>query len=416
MKSKQQHRSSLSNYTEIVCYAVPGLSLAIAGLPVYIYLPKYFIDFFQMPVATVTLIIIGTRIFDAITDPIIGILSDKISEHRQKLLIASMVISPALLALVLFPPTENTTLIVAISMTLFLFNFGVTAINYYNMAYDLAKQSSLHFQLVRARELFILLGILIAGGLATQANTDPASFRLTLIIGYSLLTVISVLALPSVKGHTAQSKMELKDIKQIFGNKTFLKIAGAYFLNNFAAAMPATLFLFYVADTLNAEQQSSTLLGLYFLAALISIKLWGSIVARVGLIRAWKLGIIGSVSTFIWATFLGAGDVWYFAVICFSSGLFLGADLTIPVTMMSKSIPKDQAGGIYYGIWTTITKVTLALSAGLGVYIANMLNTTFTAVTQASSIALSYSLVPCIIKLFTFIILVTVYPKGDECD
>ena len=405
----------MRNYIEIIRYALPGLSLAIAGLPVYIYLPKFFIDFFQMPVTTVTLIIIATRVFDAITDPIIGAISDKISQHRRKLLISSMIISPALLALVLFPPIENITIIVALSMTLFLFNFGITAINYYNLAYDIAKEPSLHFQLVRARELFILIGILVAGGLATQANSEPDTFRLTMIIVYSFLTIISVLVLPGAKQHKAQSKIELINVRKIIRNRTFLKIVLAYFLNNFAAAMPATLFLFYVADTLNAEQQSSTLLGLYFLAALISIKLWGVIVSRVGLIKAWKLGIIGSISTFIWASFLGTGDIWYFALICFSSGLFLGADLTIPVTIMSESIPKDQAGGIYYGIWTTVTKITLALSAGLGVYIASILSLSFSSITHASSIALSYSLIPCVIKLFTFIILVRIYPEGDEC-
>ncbi len=47
-------------------YALPAFALAIVGIPVYVYLPKFYTDVMGVPVIPVAAMILGVRIFDAI--------------------------------------------------------------------------------------------------------------------------------------------------------------------------------------------------------------------------------------------------------------------------------------------------------------------------------------------------------------
>lgn len=57
-------------------YALPAFSLAVIGIPVYVYLPKFYTDTIGIDIATVGLLLLLVRMFDAVTDPVIGFLSD----------------------------------------------------------------------------------------------------------------------------------------------------------------------------------------------------------------------------------------------------------------------------------------------------------------------------------------------------
>lgn len=59
-----------------------------------------------------------------------------------------------------------------------------------------------------------------------------------------------------------------------------------FLLNGIAAAMPATLLLFFVRDRLQTPQAEGLYLASYFLAAAASLPLWLRVVARLGLARA----------------------------------------------------------------------------------------------------------------------------------
>ena len=57
-------------------YALPAFALAIIGIPVYVYIPKFYTDVVGIDMAVAGLMLFGVRIFDALTDPIMGFVSD----------------------------------------------------------------------------------------------------------------------------------------------------------------------------------------------------------------------------------------------------------------------------------------------------------------------------------------------------
>jgi Na+/melibiose symporter-like transporter len=70
-----------------LAYAMPAFALAVVGIPVYVYIPKFYTDIVGVDIAVVGYLLFGVRIFDAVTDPIIGWWSDR-SNHLVAIVIA----------------------------------------------------------------------------------------------------------------------------------------------------------------------------------------------------------------------------------------------------------------------------------------------------------------------------------------
>ncbi|MEN8689792.1 MAG: MFS transporter, partial [Desulfobacterales bacterium] len=58
-------------------YSLPAFSLAVVGIPVYVYLPKFYTDVVGIDIVGLGYILLTVRVFDALTDPAIGYISDR---------------------------------------------------------------------------------------------------------------------------------------------------------------------------------------------------------------------------------------------------------------------------------------------------------------------------------------------------
>ena len=72
--------SPLSNL-QLLTYGLPGLPLAILLLPLFITVPTYYADDLGLGFTTVGIVLLLARMWDVVTDPLIGILSDR-THHR----------------------------------------------------------------------------------------------------------------------------------------------------------------------------------------------------------------------------------------------------------------------------------------------------------------------------------------------
>ena len=57
-------------------YAAPAFALAVVGIPIYVYIPKFYTDVIGINMAVMGTILFSVRLFDAVSDPVIGVLSD----------------------------------------------------------------------------------------------------------------------------------------------------------------------------------------------------------------------------------------------------------------------------------------------------------------------------------------------------
>ncbi|MDH4440931.1 MAG: MFS transporter, partial [Rhizobium sp.] len=108
-----------------------------------------------------------------------------------------------------------------------------------------------------------------------------------------------------------------------------------------------------------------------FLCAIAGVPVSVAVAKRLGKHRAWCLAMLAACAIFSVAGFLGEGDVISFAVVCVTTGLLLGFDLTLPPAIQADVIDNDtvasgeQRSGLYFAAWSFITKFSVALSAGV---------------------------------------------------
>ena len=70
----------LTNW-RLAAYGALGLPLAMAALPIYVHVPKFYADTLGLSLASVGGMLLFSRLFDAVQDPLLGWWSDR---HRAK--------------------------------------------------------------------------------------------------------------------------------------------------------------------------------------------------------------------------------------------------------------------------------------------------------------------------------------------
>uniref|UniRef100_UPI0025FF4831 MFS transporter n=1 Tax=Sulfurovum sp. TaxID=1969726 RepID=UPI0025FF4831 len=189
-----------------------------------------------------------------------------------------------------------------------------------------------------------------------------------------LLLIMLPLTLMGVKeGEVkASHKVGYKEIKKLWQKvPTLRNLQIAFVLNSLANALPATLFLFYVELVLQEPSHTGALLLLYFASGIVGLPFWTILSNKIGKRKTWQVSMLLASAAFVFVPFLGEGDLVWFAMITFVSGLSLGADMALPSSIQADIVQKIQSAktsyaGVLFGIWAMLTKLVLAIAVGIG--------------------------------------------------
>lgn len=380
----------------ILAYGLLGLPLAFAALPIYVHVPRFYAETVGMQLALLGAILLGTRLLDAGIDPWLGWLADRVPRRRM-VAIALLPFAVGFVAL-LNPPAGNAAIWLVGSLVLTYVGFSAASVAYQAWGADIGLDSALRTKLTAAREGFGLLGVVLAAAapalLASELSEGIA--RLSWILP-PLLLVAAITTFSRVRAGqpvAAPAQPLLPSLRRVFGDPAFCRLLGVFVANGIAAALPATLFLFFVADVLNLESASGPLLALYFVAGAASLPLWVKLAGRFGRVRAWLAAIGLSIAAFAGASLLGAGDLWAFAAICIASGLALGADLALPAAIAADLGERQRQAGACFGAWNFVAKLNLALAAGLALPLLALLDYTPGGAQGLGALTFAYALLP----------------------
>lgn len=115
MADTEKYRVSLHHK---LAYAAPAFALAVVGIPVYVYIPKFYTDVVGIDIAILGVIMLSVRLFDAVTDPIIGYASDRtrtrFGRRRPYLVLGSVLLAVAMF-LLFNPPATSIPNTVSVS-------------------------------------------------------------------------------------------------------------------------------------------------------------------------------------------------------------------------------------------------------------------------------------------------------------
>ncbi|MBK3867490.1 MFS transporter [Pseudomonas stutzeri] len=404
----------------LAAYAALGLPMAMAMLPIYVLLPNFYAADLGLGLTLTGTVLFLARLLDTLQDPWLGRLMDRRSARGWNLLMGgSAVLLSATMASLLIPPegldrfglAAWLAVLLALTYTL----HSLINITYLAWGARLSDRPQLRTRVTAWREGAGLLGVIIASvlpatlaaryGMAAALGIFALTFALLLGIGTSTLLFAAPRPQREPPAPSPGSGRPLR-------NPAFRWLAGVYFINAVAVAIPATLALFFIADRLQLANLTGLFLALYFASGALGLPLWTRLADRLGKWQSWRIGMLTACAAFIWAVLLEPGSAWAYAGVCLMSGLALGADLALPPALLADIIPPDQrdSTAAYFGLWSLLGKLALAL-AGLALPLLALTN--YQPGSPAGwNLALVYAGLPCLLKLLAARLL-TSMPNGE---
>jgi glycoside/pentoside/hexuronide:cation symporter, GPH family len=393
-------------FPALLTYGLFGLPLALVALPIYVYVPQFYAARFGLSLALIGGALLLARILDAFIDPAIGLWIDRRRNGAgfQHFITLSLPLLICGYVALLHPPdiasTQPFAWFLSSLMVVYL-GFSLATIAYQSWGAALTQERAQRSRLTAIREACGLAGVIIAAALPGVAGIVWLStvFIVTLLSGAYVLLYHS--PQPNV---AARSIVKFAELFAPFRNVRFRWLFSVFTVNGIAAAIPATLFLFFANDRLALPQYAGLFLVLYFIAAAVTMPLWVTAAKRHGERRAWLASMALAIATFIWAYTLPSGAATAYAAICILSGFALSADLALPPALLAAVIGHaadiGKREGAYFGIWNWATKINLALAAGISLPLLEVLGyQNGTNDPQGlHALALGYALLPCVLK------------------
>ena len=151
----------------LLAYGLPGLPLAVLTLPLYVYLPAFYAEDIGLGFALVGTVLLAARLWDVVTDPLVGALSDRWEGpwgRRRPWLLAATPLA-VVSAWFLFHPPEGAGWAYLLSWTAALYLAGtMVKLPYEAWGAEISPDYDGRSRIASYREAFVVIGTLLAAG------------------------------------------------------------------------------------------------------------------------------------------------------------------------------------------------------------------------------------------------------------
>ncbi len=390
--------------TELLAYGMFGLPLAMVALPIYVYLPQFYAEKAGLSLALIGAVLLVARIAAAFIDPLLGWW---IARGRGAYARFVLLALPLLLAgfIALFNPPAlgaGGALAWFLGMLVLVYlGFGIATIAHQSWGAALTQAPAGRARVTGVREACALAGVVLAAGITGAAGYGALTIAFAAALAGAGALLLAAAPRPVASG--AAEPAGWRDMALPFREPRFRSLFTVLIINGVASAIPATLFLFFVADRLGLASMSGLFLILYFGAAALSIPAWVALAVRYGEARAWAGGMLLACAAFVWVFGLAPGAMLGFGAICIVSGMAVGADLALPPALLAGVIGAAGHAGAreaaYFGVWNWGMQMTLALAAGIALPLLAWLGSVPGTGAGTGALAAAYALLPCAMKL-----------------
>ena len=421
-------------------YAAPAFALAVVGIPVYVYIPKFYTDVVGIDIAILGFIMLSVRLFDAVTDPVIGYASDRtrtrFGRRRPYLVLGSVLLAIAMF-LLFNPPATSTphTVWFGVSMYLLFLFWTAVVVPFESLGPEITYDYNERTSLFGLRDGFLIAGTLAAASspalvgwlfdLPADAGGERTKFFWIAVIYAPLLIGTSIWCALAIRERQLTREKQpttiWKGLGQVSRNRPFVILLIAYTVSAIGNNLPATLILFYVEYVLES-QMADFFLMLYFVTGIAFLPGWIFISRRTGKKAAWLASMAVNTGAFLGVFFLGPGDAVIYGVLVFVSGIGFGATLAIPSAIQADVIDYDELltgerrEGQYIGLWSVAKKFAAAVGIGAGLSILGLAGYTPN-VQQSAEVQMTlrilYALVPSLCNLVA-IVIACAYPISNR--
>ena len=360
------------NKFQLASYGAPALPLSMVGLPLTVYLAPVYADSqgFGLSLGFVGLMLAISRVFDGITDPVIGFLSDRFKTRwgrRKPFVLIGLPIYIFGVWLLWIPPIEfGEVTWFGISfnigypyllLVLMIMYIGATIkdVPYSAWGAELATDYNERTLVMSWKEGFTvagsLIGALTPAMLVFWGYTKPTDNVYFLTIAIAIIMPILVLnMLVSVPEYPVKEKSEkplplIVIFRYVWANVPYRKLVIIFLFATIGSAMTNSLSFFFVKHVLLAGDLYGFYLAPYFLSQIAAIPLWFKLSRRIGKHRATMAAIFWYS---IWSCFIPlitiAPQAWFTSMELTHLAAMLPSDWAASLNSTFEGIPTGKFG------------------------------------------------------------------------
>jgi len=365
-------------------YAVSDFSFSFTDTTMSVLFAIFMTDVAGLSLSEAALVILIGRVWDAVTDPIMGLLTDRTRTRwgrRRPYLLFGAIPFGLMFAMLWFrPPTQNPILLTAyFTLAYFLYDTCVTLITmpYFALTPELTQDYDERTSLTMYRMAFSITGsltafivpLLIIGKMHPQ--NAPRVFMMGLIFGIicaipPLLTFFGSKEKPE---YYAQSQPGIRDsVKAVRRNRPFLFAAGIFLFTWTAVDIIQVFMLYFLKYRMNLEAQSDTILGTIFVTALLVLPLWNWISEKTDKRKAYIVGMIFLSAVMVTLIMLSPATSFAFIIlIAVLAGIGVSAVHVLTWSIIPDAVEMDELAtgqrheGIFYSMATFLKKCASAI-------------------------------------------------------
>jgi GPH family glycoside/pentoside/hexuronide:cation symporter len=373
-----------------LAYGAPSFAGAALAIPILVHIPKFYSDVVLVPLSSIAIAIALARAFDAITDPLMGSLSDRTRTRwgRRRPWMALGVPLCALAVVALFMPPEGlgarqAALWFVATFMLYFFFHTIYVIPHSALGPELTLDYNERTSLFGWREGFTMVGLLVSvvapGLLQDWAGMSPrATFALISIVFAGLLVILYGNLLVRVHERpdfmNRESNPIVPGVRRSLRNQPFRVLLIVYVVASIPGAIPATLMPYFTEYVIQPEKPQlwlSIYLAGYVGSGIACLPAWVWAARRWGKRRVWLasfwIGILGGPGIFL----LGPGDLWAFLILItfvgagFGAGQFLNPAIQADVMDYDELQTGKRREAQYSSFWAMASKFVAIPSAAL---------------------------------------------------
>ncbi len=380
-----------------LAFGAPTFAGAAMAIPIAIHLTKFYADVMLVPLGVLGVTIALARALDAVTDPLMGWLSDRTrsrwGRRRPYLAVGAPLCAVSFWAL--FSPPESLGGAGAViwfgsTFALYYLFHTVYVIPHVALGPELSLDYHERSTLYAMREAFLVLGTLCAalvpGLLVHRLGDERAAFSIFAAVFGGLLVLLYGWLVARVRERPEFARRTpnplAPGVRRALANRPFRILLGTSLAGGVPGVLAGSMMPFFVSYVLRPENPSlwlSIFLAVFFGSGLLFLPLWLRAARRFGKRPVWLFGFVMSITGAGPTFLLGEGDLLATAMLLawagssFGASSFLGLAIKADVIDYDELLTGKRREAQFTALWSILPKFVIIPGAAIPIAILGTL-------------------------------------------
>jgi glycoside/pentoside/hexuronide:cation symporter, GPH family len=409
-----------------------GYGIGDIGSNFFIVVSGFFLLYFLTDIVGVEpalagMVLLFPKLWDVISDPIMGVISDRTSSRwgrRRPYLLFGAVPFGLTFFLMFVAPGYPSELARALHVGL-MFALGCTAFTVVNVPYssmvaEMSDDYNERISITSFRMIFASVGVLLAGALAMPlvsiGGEGAAGFSFMGMVLGGAITLITLLCFWFTAKAKTLPRTELtppfkEQLKVALKNYPFLMLMSSYALQSVAVGILMAGLIYFIMHVMKLpEAAMSIVLPILFVTAIVFIPIWVKVGAKIGKIKAYRIGLLILAVMLASLYFSSPAQVLLFYVQVLVLGIGFSSFQLFPFSMLPDTIEYDQMKsgmrreGIFSGVWASGQKLAYSVGPGIVGFALSLSGFITGSDVQPESVAMGIRIVFCLLPVLLLLL------------